>query len=130
MPIAKRGSWARVSPWTRLKGQVPPFLGMVTDGMEGKRQQIECNQQGGQVLLAVPEAMFKVVAIVLQDVERLVLDLPAGAAAGGQFGNGVTGDRQVGDKSVAVCDLAGDVAYLDLEPVDLERVATVPQRHI
>jgi hypothetical protein len=44
--------------------------------MEGERQQIQTHQDGGEILLAVTEVVLKVVALVLQDIERFVLDLP------------------------------------------------------
>src|SRR4029077_7293152 len=39
--------------------------------------------------------VFEVVAVGLEDVECLVLDRPSGAAACGEFGDGVGGDRQI-----------------------------------
>ncbi len=39
------------------------------------------------------EAVLKVVALDFQDIERLVLDLPSGPAAGGQFDDRVGTDR-------------------------------------
>ena len=70
------------------------------------------------------EAVLKVVALVLQDVERLVLDLPSRPAAGGQFDDGVGADRQIGDEAVAICRLAPGIDDLDLEPVDRQRIPT------
>jgi hypothetical protein len=40
------------------------------------------------------EIVLEVVAIGLEYIEGLVLDLPAGAAAGGEFGDSLGGDRQ------------------------------------
>ena len=82
------------------------------------------------MLLAVTEAVFEIVAVVLQDVEGLVLDLPPRPPAGGQVGDRIAPDRQVSDEAVAVGDVSGGVADLDLEPVDLECVAAVAQRHL
>jgi hypothetical protein len=48
----------------------------------------------------VSEAVLKVVALVLQDIERLVLDLPPGPAARRQFDDISGADRQIGDKAV------------------------------
>src|SRR3712207_7999620 len=53
--------------------------------------------------------LLEVVALGLEHVKGLVLDLPAGAAARGQFGDRVRSDRQVGDEGVAVGALAGGV---------------------
>ena len=53
--------------------------------MAGEGQQVQGGKHGGKVLLAVPEIVFQVVALGLQGVERLVFDLPACPATGGQF---------------------------------------------
>ena len=60
--------------------------------------QVQTHQDGGEILLPVSEAVLKVVAIVLQDVERLILDLPSGPATGGKFTDIVGSDRQIGDE--------------------------------
>jgi hypothetical protein len=65
---------------------------VVADGVEGERQEIECHEKGGKVLLAVTVAVLEVIAASLESIERLVLDLPSGAATGGQFGDIVTVD--------------------------------------
>ena len=70
----------------------------VGNGVEREGEQVEADQEAGQGLLAVAEVVLEVVALGLEHVEGLVLDLPAGAAARGQFGDSVRGDRQVGDE--------------------------------
>lgn len=47
---------------------------MVADGVEGEGQQIECDEQGSEVLLVVTVAVLDVIARVLKSVERLVFD--------------------------------------------------------
>jgi hypothetical protein len=69
----------------------------------------------------VSEIVFEVACVGLPDVEGLVLDLPAGAAAGGDFGDVVPVDRQIGDEAVVIGALSGGVADLDFEPVDQQR---------
>jgi hypothetical protein len=76
----------------------------------------------------VSEVVLKVVALVLQNVEGLVLDLPPGPATGAKFDDGIGTDRQIGDEAVAVGGLAASVDDLDLEPVDDQRIAPVAQR--
>src|SRR4051812_27316603 len=98
--------------------------------MDGEGQQVQADQDSGEILLAVSEAVLKVVALVLQNVERLVLDLPPGPATGGKFDDSVGTDRQIGDEAVAIGGLAAGVDDLDLEPVDDERIAPVAQRDI
>src|SRR4051795_1220322 len=85
-------------------------------GVEGEGEQVEADQEVGQGLLAVAEVVLEVVA--LEHVEGLVLNLPAGAAARGQFSDTVRGDRQIGDKGIVVGALARTVEDFDGEPVD------------
>src|SRR4051794_41938474 len=89
-------------------------------GVEGEGEQVEADQEVGQGLLAVAEAVLEVVA--LEHVEGLVLDLPSGMAARGQFGDAVRGDRQVGQEGVGVGTLAPAAEDLDGPPVDGSRV--------
>ena len=74
-------------------------------------------------------AMLEVVSVGLEDVEGLVLDLPAGTAAGGELGDGLGGDRQVGDEAVVVGSLSLGVEDLDGEPIDAEGILAGAQRH-
>ena len=78
-------------------------------------------------MLPVSEAVLKVVAFVLQDVERLILDLPPCPAAGCKLDDIAGTHRQIGDEAVAVGGLAASVDDLDLEPVDRQCVAAVAQ---
>ena len=75
------------------------------------------------------EAVLKVVATGFQNVERLVLDLPACAVTGGEFRDIFPRHRQVGDEAVPVSDLAGRIDDLDFEPVDRQGVLGVAQRN-
>ena len=102
----------------------------VAEVVQGEGDEVEGDEDGRQGLFAVAEIVLEVVAVVLEDVEGLVLDLPARAAAGGEFGDVVTIDRQVGDEAVAVGQLAGGVGDLDLQPVDREGVGAVAQGHV
>ena len=78
------------------------------------------------MLLAVSEAVLKIVAVVVEDVERLVLNFPTGPPAGGEFGDIVTAHLQVGDEAVAVSGLALRVD--DLEVAQVTFMASLPSR--
>jgi hypothetical protein len=83
--------------WPELDPCSPPkFVADVADGVDRERQQVQADQDGGKIVLAVSEAVLKVIAVGLEDVERLVLDLPPRPAAGGEFDDRVSTDRQVG----------------------------------
>jgi len=107
----------------------PEFIADVANGMEGEGQQVQAHQDGCEILLPVSEVVLKVVTLVLQDIERLVLDFPPGPATGGKFDDGVGTDGQIGDKVVAIRRLALGIDDLDLEPVDRQRIPAVAQRH-
>ena len=60
-----------------LPGSAPEFVGDFADRVNGEGQEVQGHQDGGEVALAVTEIVLDV-----EDVEGLVLDLPAGATAG------------------------------------------------
>lgn len=75
--------------------------------MEGESEQVQGHEHGGKIGFPVPEVVFEIVAVILQDIEALVLDFPSGAAAGGEVDHRVGADLEVGDEAVAVGDGAG-----------------------
>ena len=77
-----------------------------------------------------PKLCSEMVAVVLEHVEGLVLDLPTGAPARGKPGDVAPIDGQIGDEAVAAGDVAGRVDDLDVEPVDGERVLAVADRQV
>jgi hypothetical protein len=86
-----------VITWSELgAGRAPEVVADVADGMDGEGQQVQTHQDGGEILLPVSKAVLKVVALVLQYVERLVLGLPPRPAAGGKFDDSVATGRQIG----------------------------------
>src|SRR5208282_4252369 len=101
-----------------VDGLEPNVIGEFSNGVEGEGQQVEGGEDGGQVLLAVSEIVFEVIALCFQDVEAFVFDLPARPSAGRQFDDGVAVGGQVSDEAVAIGHLAGGVANLDHQPVD------------
>ena len=64
---------------------------------KAKANRLRTTRTLARVFLAVAEVVFEVVAVGFEDVESLVLDLPSGAAACGEFGDGVGSDGQIGD---------------------------------
>ncbi len=96
-------------------------------GVEGEGEQVEADQEVGQGLLAVAEAVLEVVSPGLEDVEGLVLDLPSGTGARGQVGDAVRSDRQVGDEGVVVGALARAAEDFDREPVDGDGIGGAAQ---
>ena len=53
--------------------------------IKAKRQQIQRQQQHGEMLLAMPEVMFKVIALGFQDVVTFILGFPSRSASAGDF---------------------------------------------
>ena len=81
-----------VSGAARGEGGAPGEDAELGDGVEGEGEQVEGDEEAGEGLLAMAEIVLEVVAVRLEDVEGLVLDLPAGATAGGEVGNRAGGD--------------------------------------
>ena len=97
--------------------------------MKAEGQQIKYDKQSREVLFAMAETVLKVVTTGFQNVERLVLYLPACAATHGEFGDVLPGYRQVGDEAVPVSELAGRVNDLNFQPVDRQGILGVTQRN-
>ena len=53
--------------------------------MEGESEQVQGHEHGREVVFPVAEIVLEIVAVVLQDIEAFVLDLPARPATGGQI---------------------------------------------
>src|SRR5690349_25073922 len=100
------------------------------DGVEGEGEEIEGDEEVGKGELAVAEIVLEVVAVGLEDVEGLVLNLPPGTAAGGEVGDRAGGDGQIGDEGIGIGASALVVEDLDGEPVDLEGIVAGAQRHL
>ncbi len=71
------------SLFRRLSRFSPGRFEKVENRMPGEGEQVERGERHGQIGLAVPEIVFKLVAVVFQDVEAFVLDLPPCAASSG-----------------------------------------------
>ena len=69
-----------------------------------KGQQHQVHEHRAQVFLAQAVVVAEVVALVLEGIEGLVLDPPAGTTAPHDFHGVVRGDCQVGDPTEAVAD--------------------------
>ncbi len=89
----------------------------ISGGVECESEQVEGDQDAGQGFLALAKVVFEIVSVGLEHVESLVLDLPPSAAAGGQFGDAVGGDGEIGDEAVVIGSLYLGVEDLDGEPV-------------
>ena len=89
-----------------LPGILPGGFGKIAGGLHGEGEQVEDQENRGQVFGAMPEIAVKVISIVFKYVEALVLDLPAGTPAFGDLPHIVAVDRQVGHPGKALPDLA------------------------
>ena len=71
-------------------GLLPQLFHAIAHRMKGKRQQIQLRKLLRQMLFAMPEVMFQMIAMILQYVEALVFDLPAGGRARAQAPSSAT----------------------------------------
>ena len=74
------------------------------------------------MVLAVTEIVLDVVSLGIENIEGLVLDFTAGAATGGEFGDILGTDGEIGDVAVAKVELARGIEDLDLERVEEEGI--------
>jgi len=72
-------------------GVLPGQDAQLRDGVISEGQEVEGHEDTDEGFLAVAKIVLEVVPIGLEDVEGLVLDLPPGAPARGQFGDGLGG---------------------------------------
>lgn len=95
----------------------------------------ECEQdhgreQIGQVLLAMPEVVLEVIALGLEGVVVLVLDLPSGTACRCEIGDAVAGDGMGSGPGIVEQHFAilgrGD----EFAPVDHQDIVAVAQGHL
>src|SRR4051812_14407116 len=98
--------------------------------MKSERQQVQRCQDAGETLLPMSEVVFQVIALGLENVERLILDLPAGGPAGGQFDDIVAMYRQVSDEAVAIGDGPLCIDDLNLQPIPSDRLGVAAQSHV
>src|SRR3954451_18018383 len=59
-----------------LHRRAPEIFGQIADGMEGESEKVQRNEHRGKIDFAVAEVVFEMIAVVLQDIEAFVLDLP------------------------------------------------------
>ena len=74
-PLPQQAFAAQLCP-DRLEQRTTQLLGLVHQ----KRQHHQHGKHHGEMLLAMPVVVLKVIALVFQRIERLVFDLPPGAS--------------------------------------------------
>jgi hypothetical protein len=97
------------------------------NGMDQKSQHIQGCQNISQTLLAMPEVVFQVIALGLQDIVILVFDFPACSSDLGKLGNIGNCDLVIGYETVLIQNLTGIFMRDDqFQPVDLQGIAAIP----
>jgi hypothetical protein len=98
------------------------------DLIDQKRQHHQVHEHGAEVLVAVTEVVLEVIALVLEGVEGLVFDLPAGAGSSHQGHPVAVVDGEIGHPREVLDTAVGGVLPI-LEEVHLEVEVGVVQRH-
>ena len=78
-----------------LKERTRELLGLIYR----KGQHHQQRKNDGQIVVAMPKVVFKMIALVLEGVVGLIFDLPAGATPAHQRGGIVLGDHKVRNPS-------------------------------
>lgn len=97
--------------------------------MPGEGEEVQARQHHRQESLAVAEVVFELVAVIFHHVEAFVLDLPAGPAAGDDFGDILFRDGKARDPRHGIFDVALCIDDREADPVDEHGVLAVAQRH-
>ena len=105
---------------------LPGRLQQIEDGMPGEGEQIEGGERHGEKLLAVPEIMFELIAVVFENVEALVLDFPSRPTAGDDFSDVVLENGKAGHQAMQY--LTFPLASTISKPIQLTNNASLPSR--
>ena len=95
--------------------------------MPTKSQQIERDQSHGQEIFAVTEIVFEFVAVILQHIESLVLNLPTSPGTSDDFSHVPFVQWQTGHPGRSICDPAFVIDNPALDPVDEDGIFTAAQ---
>ena len=104
-------------------------IGQFQQGVPREGQQVQRRQQRGQVLLAVSEIVFEMIALRFEHVVVFVFDLPTRAPGGDPPGHGVRRELPVGDLGVVLKHFPGVIRHRQVAPVDRQSVVRIDQRH-
>jgi len=63
----------------------PGCAATIHHGMEGEGQQVHGGEHHRQIFLAMAKIMFDMIAIVFQDIETFILNLPSRSTARNEF---------------------------------------------
>ena len=77
-------------------------VGQLQDLVHKKGQQIEQEKGHGQVVLAMAEIVFDVIALVLKGIKAFIFYLPAGATGFDQIADVVCSDVDVGNPAIVI----------------------------
>lgn len=127
------------APPQRLPNALVGGIGQAETGMQEKGQQVECEQEAGEMLLAMAKVVLEMIALVLECVVVLVLRLPTRPTGAHNRRHILIAEPVVGDEAVVVeqfraadppVKLAVNVGHEQLTPVDAEGVIAVAQQQI
>jgi hypothetical protein len=87
-----------------------------------KRQKIEGGQEGCEMLRAMPEVVFEMVALRFEGIVVFILDFPAGAARLHDGRNGFRGERRLGHKGIVVERCPRRIREREFTPIDIQSI--------
>src|SRR5262245_12959086 len=99
--------------------------------MKKESEQIEGQQETGQIVLAVTKVVFEMITFGFEDVVVFVLDFPAGASGLNDGDNRLFSEVVIGDKSIIV-ELFPSFAMGDgdLTPIDQQGRFAATERNL
>jgi hypothetical protein len=114
-----------------LPEKLVEVVDQMQSGMEEKGQQIEHQKNLGEMLGTMAEVVFDVVAFPFQDIDALVLNLPAGAAKVTDIFCVASREGVVGDPTVVIQDFASCLMGDEqIAPVNQQGIVTAADGHL
>ena len=112
-----------------VAGFSPAVFDEIADGVEGEGQKVHGGEQHGEAVFAMAEVVLQTIAVVFQNVEPFILDLPAGPGCGTDGSGVVLGEVEAGDKGALIGGLALGIGDGEGDKIDHHRVLAIAQRH-
>ena len=94
----------------------------VEQGVKEKGQEMEGRQECGQMLRAMAEVVFEMIALIFEGIVVFILDFPARTARLDDRGYGFSGQRELGHKRVVIELGARGIGERQLTPIDIEGI--------
>ena len=96
----------------------------IKESVKEKGQEVEGRQERGEMVRAMAEVVFKMIALSFEGIITFILDLPARTPGLHDRRHRFRGEGERGDKRVVIELSAAHIGESELTPIDRERIST------